>query len=99
MENLALTSVSSSLFPELLQNLKTVSPANSSSHGKGKKSHGARSGCHLLALKLRMALLWLIPIYIERRRVAFVGLIGVAASIYVDLPSSVVVFGDPDLLT
>ncbi|GBO27075.1 hypothetical protein AVEN_257760-1 [Araneus ventricosus] len=55
-------------------------------------------GWHLLPLKLRMTLLWLIPIYAETRRVPFVRLLAIAASTCVDVPSSVAVFGLPDLL-
>ncbi|GBN68201.1 hypothetical protein AVEN_214734-1 [Araneus ventricosus] len=41
--------------------------------------------------------LWLIPICAERHQVPFVGLLTNAASTCVDVPSSVVVFGLPDL--
>ncbi|GBL80371.1 hypothetical protein AVEN_92279-1 [Araneus ventricosus] len=56
-------------------------------------------GCHLLARKMRMELLWLIPICAERRLVPFVGILDIAASTCVDVPLSVAIFGLPDLLT
>ncbi|GBM96287.1 hypothetical protein AVEN_142049-1 [Araneus ventricosus] len=52
-------------------------------------------GCHLLARKLRMAQLWLIPIYAERRWCPG-GTI--AASTCVDVLLCVTAFGLPDLL-
>ncbi|GBL85033.1 hypothetical protein AVEN_221273-1 [Araneus ventricosus] len=55
-------------------------------------------GCHLLARKLRMPLLWLIPVCAERHRVPFVRLLAIAASTCVDVLLTVVVFGFPDLL-
>ncbi|GBN97068.1 hypothetical protein AVEN_79056-1 [Araneus ventricosus] len=50
-------------------------------------------GCHLLSGETRMPLPLLIPICAERRRFPFVGLLSIAASTCVDIPSSVFVFG------
>ncbi|GBM70449.1 hypothetical protein AVEN_50719-1 [Araneus ventricosus] len=55
-------------------------------------------GCNLLASRLRMTQLWLIPICKERHQVPFDRLLAIAASTYVDISSSVEVFGRPDLL-
>ncbi|GBM31546.1 hypothetical protein AVEN_247241-1 [Araneus ventricosus] len=55
-------------------------------------------GCHLLARKLRITLLWPIPIWAKRRLVTFVGLLSIAAGTCVDPFLSVAVFGLPALL-
>ncbi|GBM75414.1 hypothetical protein AVEN_119955-1 [Araneus ventricosus] len=48
--------------------------------------------------KMSMALLWLIPICAERRRVPFVGHLAFAAGICIDVHSTVAVSGLPDQL-
>ncbi|GBM01303.1 hypothetical protein AVEN_170351-1 [Araneus ventricosus] len=48
---------------------------------------------------MRMILLCLIPIWAERCRVPFIGLLVIVTSICVDVPSSVSVFGLPHLLS
>ncbi|GBM67899.1 hypothetical protein AVEN_228107-1 [Araneus ventricosus] len=55
-------------------------------------------GYHLLVRKLRVILVWQIPISAERRRVSFFGLLAIVASTCVDVPSSATVFGLRDLL-